>query len=98
RHHKACRAGGSVIGTDYPARGLVSPRCRRHARLEKEWGADIQLVSHPFQIGQDFRLPGKALRPLPSALYLFGKGVAVVDRFEIAAGTGIPVHPPFTPP
>ena len=63
-------------------------------RLEADVAAQVESIGHVVGVGEDLRLGGVALGPVPLLLQLGGERVGVVHRLDVATGTRVAVPPP----
>ena len=80
-----------VIGP--PPGGLVEGR-RRHARRELDVAPQVEAVGDVVDVGEDLRLGGVPLAPLPLLLQLVRERVRVVHALDVAARARVAVPVP----
>ena len=93
---EAGRGGAAVRQPDVPAIAFRGVDGGDYPRVELDVPAQVHLVGDEFQVAEDLRLGGVALRPVPLAEDLLGHAVAehVVDALAVAAGARVAIPVP----
>ena len=94
--HDAEPGRAALVGVrlDIPAfPGFVEGE-RRHPGAEADVAPEVEPVRHMVGIGQDFRLRGVFLGPLPLLVQFLGEGIGILQALDIAARAGIAVPVP----
>jgi hypothetical protein len=84
----------AAIRPDLPAVPRLVEDGGGHPRLELDIPAQVETVRHVVDIGEDLRLGGVALGPLPLLLQIVRERVGVVHALDVAAGARVAVPVP----
>ncbi|SUF56478.1 Uncharacterised protein [Prescottella equi] len=91
---EARRDDVAAVGADGPAQRLLVEGRGRDAGVELDVAAQIEAIGDVLEVGEDLRLGGVLLAPVPFLLELRGERVRVVHGLDVAAGAGVAVPVP----